>query len=91
MLTTVTIEIDPSLLRKAELWAENHQLSLSTAISHLLQQLPEPDSEYQNLVSIISQESRQRSILELDGLGQEIWQGIDAQRYINEERNSWNG
>jgi hypothetical protein len=91
MLTTVTIEIDPSLLRKAELWAENHQLSLSAAISHLLQQLPEPDSEYQNLVSTISQKSGQRSILELDGLGQEIWQGIDAQMYINEERDSWNG
>lgn len=91
MLTTVTIEIDPSLLRKAEAWAKNHQLSLSAAISQLLQQLPELDSENQNLVSTISQESGRRSILELDGLGQEIWQGIDAQMYINEERDSWNG
>ncbi len=91
MLTTVTIEIDPSLLQKAEAWAKNHQLSLSAAISHLLQQLPELDSENQNLVSTISQESGRRSILELDGLGQEIWQGIDAQMYINEERDSWNG
>ena len=31
------------------------------------------------------------SFLELEGLGQEIWQGIDAQEYINQERNSWNG
>jgi dihydroneopterin aldolase len=29
------------------------------------------------------------SFLELEGLGQEIWQGIDAQKYIEEERNSW--
>jgi hypothetical protein len=29
------------------------------------------------------------SILELEGLGKEIWQGIDVQKYIEEERNSW--
>ena len=32
-----------------------------------------------------------RSILELQGLGKEIWEGIDAQEYIDEERNSWDG
>ncbi len=32
-----------------------------------------------------------RSILELQGLGKEIWQGIDAQEYVNRERASWNG
>ncbi len=31
------------------------------------------------------------SILELQGLGKEIWQGLDAQEYVNEERASWNG
>lgn len=29
------------------------------------------------------------SILEFEGLGKEIWQGIDVQKYIEEERNSW--
>jgi hypothetical protein len=24
-------------------------------------------------------------------LGEEIWHGIDAQEYVNHERNSWNG
>jgi len=24
-------------------------------------------------------------------LGKEIWEGIDAQEYVNEERASWNG
>jgi hypothetical protein len=33
----------------------------------------------------------QRSILELQGLGKEIWQGIDAQEYVDRERASWNG
>ena len=31
------------------------------------------------------------SILELEGLGKEIWEGIDAQEYVNNERASWNG
>ena len=32
-----------------------------------------------------------RHILELEGLGEEIWHGIDAQEYVNQERNSWHG
>ena len=32
-----------------------------------------------------------RSILELQGLGKEIWRGIDAQQYVDRERDSWNG
>lgn len=31
------------------------------------------------------------SILELQGLGKEIWQSIDAQAYIDQERAAWNG
>ena len=29
------------------------------------------------------------SFLELEGLGKEVWKGIDAQKYVEEERNSW--
>jgi len=32
-----------------------------------------------------------RSILELQGLGKEIWRDVDVQEYINRERASWNG
>lgn len=31
------------------------------------------------------------SIMELKGLGKETWTGIDVERYVDEERNSWNG
>ena len=31
------------------------------------------------------------SILKLQGLGKEIWQGIDAQEYVDRERAAWNG
>ena len=33
----------------------------------------------------------EHSIMELCGLGKEIWEGIDAQEYIDQERASWNG
>jgi hypothetical protein len=29
------------------------------------------------------------SILEFEGLGKEIWEGVDVQEYINQERASW--
>jgi hypothetical protein len=32
---------------------------------------------------------RQRSLLELEGLGAEIWEGVDAQEYVNELRKEW--
>ena len=32
-----------------------------------------------------------RRITELKGLGKEIWQDIDVQKYVDEERDSWNG
>lgn len=31
------------------------------------------------------------NIMELEGLGKEIWQGLDAQEYVNQERATWNG
>ena len=30
-----------------------------------------------------------RSIMELHGLGAEIWEGVDAQEYVNELRKEW--
>ena len=33
--------------------------------------------------------TEKRSLLELEGLGAEIWEGIDAQEYVNELRNEW--
>ena len=31
------------------------------------------------------------SILELRGLGKEVWKDIDAQEYVNQERTAWHG
>ena len=35
------------------------------------------------------EEQGDRSIMELHGLGAEIWHGIDAQQYVNELRDEW--
>lgn len=29
------------------------------------------------------------SILELEGLGKEVWEGIDPDKYVAQERDSW--
>jgi hypothetical protein len=40
---------------------------------------------------VTASEEPLHSFLELEGLGQEVWEGIDAQEYVNQERASWNG
>lgn len=32
-----------------------------------------------------------RSILEIQGMGKDVWENIDAQKYVDKERDSWNG
>jgi hypothetical protein len=39
--------------------------------------------------NVPAKEPRTHSILELDGLGKEIWEGIDAQEYVNALRAEW--
>jgi hypothetical protein len=53
--------------------------------------------EQLNLLEVISvnlkktweHKRAKHSIMELEGLGAEIWQGIDAQDYVRKERESW--
>jgi hypothetical protein len=33
--------------------------------------------------------SQKHSIMELAGLGAEIWEGVDAQEYVNQLRGEW--
>lgn len=37
----------------------------------------------------VTEKRGKHSILELEGLGAEIWKGIDAQEYVEKERESW--
>lgn len=38
---------------------------------------------------LVSDTKTEHSILELEGLGAEIWQDVDAQDYINQLRDEW--
>jgi hypothetical protein len=31
------------------------------------------------------------NIMEFEGFAKELWKGVDVKKYINEERNSWDG
>ena len=47
----------------------------------------------EDLVVFIRDEYPSRSphsIMELKGLGKELWVGVDVEKYIDDERNSWN-
>ncbi len=39
--------------------------------------------------SLDEPKENKRSIMELHGLGAEIWEGVDAQEYVNELRKEW--
>jgi len=69
-------------------------------VEQLYQQYIRPISvaEQLELISLISRklirqsglkEKKQRSLLELEGLGSEIWKGVDAQKYVDDLRNEW--
>lgn len=53
--------------------------------------------EQLNLIEIISAQLKKslaekkikHSIIELEGLGADLWKGIDAQEYVRKERDSW--
>lgn len=59
----------------------------------------ELSAEEQNLLSAelaqsadrSDQNGKSRSLLELEGLGKEVWKGIDPDKYIAAERDSWDG
>jgi hypothetical protein len=57
---------------------------------------PIPVTEQLRLIALIGEQLaiktapvEQRSLLELEGLGIEIWEGIDAQEYVDKLRQEW--
>jgi len=44
----------------------------------------------EDLVAMLKKKSRpQHSILEFKGMGKEVWEGVDVDKYIRQERDSW--
>ncbi len=65
------------ILRNVESLSRDEQLQLMSDLAAYLRTHERPESG--------------TSILELQGLGKDIWRGIDAQEYVDRERASWNG
>lgn len=70
----------------------------SATIAHILHQASTLSAQdRKELVKLLvdsldlaeSPQAQQHHITELRGLGKEIWEGIDAQEYINKLRHEW--
>ncbi len=65
-------------------------------VLHQVQQLS-PEEQLQlleDLAAILRQRIPRKpkhNILELKGLGKEVWEGVDVEEYIRQERGSWGG
>lgn len=64
-----------SLYRKLQASAKRNRRSVAQQVTQILSEALETKKEL--------------SILELEGLGKEIWEGIDAAEYVRRERDSW--
>ena len=47
--------------------------------------------EMATLIRKKTNQTKQRSILELQGKGKEIWKNLNIKAYLDKERTSWNG
>lgn len=64
-------------------------VTLEQVLDQARQLTSEERAELVRRLSTPDQEPHQHSILELRGLGKELWEGIDAQEYVNELRAEW--
>lgn len=71
---------------------------MSSSIENIYEQYIKPLSQEQQrlLLDVLRNEldnatdsAKRRNILDLHGLGKEIWQGIDAEEYVRELRGEW--
>lgn len=71
---------------------------IRTTYNDIVATLPTLKMEEQlNLLELLSSalkksatpDKRQHSLLELEGLGTDIWTGMNVENYIRSERNSW--
>jgi len=63
------------ILEQIQLLTPDEQLQLLADITTMLRHQGEPRPKH--------------SIMELEGLGKEVWQDVDVEKYIDEERDSW--
>jgi len=75
-MATLNIKNLPdTLYRKIQARAKRERRSVAQEVIHILSQ--------------VTDQAEPLSILELQGLGKDVWQGVDAARYVDEERRGW--
>jgi plasmid stability protein len=75
-MATLNIKNLPEpLYEKLQERAQREHRSVAQEVIHILDQALE--------------QGKTLSIMGLEGLGKELWEGIDAAEYIREERDSW--
>jgi hypothetical protein len=72
---------------------------LDDKYSHLMDEVRRLDRESMRklrdgitaLLEVPPEDGDAFNIMELEGLGKEVWEGIDAREYVRRERDSWRG
>ncbi len=91
----MSIDMYQQIVRQMQQLTPNEQKKIAEFFKQVRQLTPD---EQQDLVEEMIAMSHlqpprkpKHSIMELEGLGKEIWEGVDPQQYIEDERNSWDG
>jgi plasmid stability protein len=75
-MATLNIKNLPDrLYRKIQARAHREHRSIAQEVIHIL--------------STATENATPRSILELQGLGKDVWQKVDARKHVNRERREW--
>ena len=75
-MATLNIKNLPdALYRKIQARAKRERRSVAQEVIHILSQ--------------VTDQAAPLSILELQGLGKEVWRGVDAAGYVDKERRGW--
>jgi plasmid stability protein len=75
-MATLNIKNLPdSLYRKIQARAKRERRSVAQEVIHILSQ--------------VTDQTTPLSILDLQGLGREVWRGVDAARHVGRERRGW--
>ena len=75
-MATLNIKNLPdALYRKIQARAKRERRSVAQEVIHILSQ--------------VTDQAAPLSILDLQGLGREVWRGMDTARYVDKERRGW--
>jgi plasmid stability protein len=75
-MATLNIKNLPDrLYRKIQARAQREHRSIAQEVIHIL--------------SVATETAAPLSILELQGLGKDVWQKVDARKHVNRERREW--